>query len=772
MSTQHAHYLFISALIFAPLAFGTVDPWSIRLLEIIAFSSLLLVAIKKHISGSRFLLTPGAVPLLALLCYMLVQCIPIPQSLMKLISPSTFIKYSDTLLVVNPDAWLSLSFNVMATFDEFIRYSAYAAIYILSVQSLARSKRLKDTVLLIVWIAAAIALIGIIGKVAGNDKVLWVRENPWGLSSMGPYLNKNHFAGLMAMLFPVAFSLFVAYRPRVSYGTTLQQIREVVLHPSTHIHVLLALASMLIFTSIALSLSRAGLISAALGFVIFSTIQAYSDRRIGISALAFIVSVTIAICWLGWEPIMSHFISLADSTEMSLSNRIVIWKDTLSMFKDHYLTGVGFGAFNDTYPYYRTLPGKSVLGHAHNDFLEFAAEGGIVGVLLAATFIFKVLWHAITQLMQRKDRYSICLTAGGLSGLAAAIAHSTVEFNMHIGANALYFFVIAGLMVSASSTRHLGRLARKSYLERTSSQSYVQIAMYATAILVLVTIAFGISAALANFHYVKGFVNNNERIHSAELASNIAPLNAGYKQALARVYADSMRFEDSTVKATEAISLLPLEGRSLMLIASLSHINGDTTSAERLYISAIKYSERAHEAPVAYGTWLLSQERNEEAIKIAATAMMVEPRISDVLITTYIEHGVSPKAILDSLPERAYPYISLARITSDTGIKKLARDNALIYIAGDELASQGDFFNLYSMYVQQEDTDKALTTMRIASEAYPYSMKIRLALAALYEKLGMQYRALDEYRAAASIDSTDINASEGIMRLRTESDTR
>ena len=75
--------------------------------------------------------------------------------------------------------------------------------------------------------------------------------------------------------------------------------------------------------------------------------------------------------------------SIFELTDSSQGLRVGIWVSTISMIADHPFIGIGWGAFKDVYPNYDYyLKGTDVLiYHAHNIYLQYAAEIGIVGAL-------------------------------------------------------------------------------------------------------------------------------------------------------------------------------------------------------------------------------------------------------------------------------------------------------------------------------------------------------------------------------------------------------
>jgi tetratricopeptide (TPR) repeat protein len=99
--------------------------------------------------------------------------------------------------------------------------------------------------------------------------------------------------------------------------------------------------------------------------------------------------------------------------------------------------------------------------HAHSDYLELLAEYGVVGAIAMAGFLLTHLvsgFRSISRLMTEElaDRYharsaALALQIGALSAVAAYLAHSAIDFNLHIPGNALFFAVIFGVLANPDS---------------------------------------------------------------------------------------------------------------------------------------------------------------------------------------------------------------------------------------------------------------------------------------------------------------------------------
>src|ERR1039457_6584576 len=106
MLKSPVYIIFIFLLIFSPLAFGTVEQWSLLVMEALSvFALLRLLAEKKE--SSPFYKVPGILPLLSICIYYLVQLVPLPSSLVSIISPATYRLYESTEGIIKLPEWIS-----------------------------------------------------------------------------------------------------------------------------------------------------------------------------------------------------------------------------------------------------------------------------------------------------------------------------------------------------------------------------------------------------------------------------------------------------------------------------------------------------------------------------------------------------------------------------------------------------------------------------------------------------------------------------------------
>jgi O-antigen ligase len=116
----------------------------------------------------------------------------------------------------------------------------------------------------------------------------------------------------------------------------------------------------------------------------------------------------------------------------------------MPMIKDFGITGVGAGAYERAMLVYQPAPHETYFNHAHNEYLQLAAEGGLWLMIPATAAIV----GAIVCIRKRmsEDRTAIYwVRAGAASGMLAAAVQSTWETGLRRPANTLLFAILAAI---------------------------------------------------------------------------------------------------------------------------------------------------------------------------------------------------------------------------------------------------------------------------------------------------------------------------------------
>jgi len=211
--------------------------------------------------------------------------------------------------------------------------------------------------------------------------------------------------------------------------------------------------------------------------------------------------------------------------EKAYGLRLAYAEDIKNLVKDYPWLGSGLGTFKNIYPRYQTIDrGGKILDHAHNDYLEFLSETGILGLLFLMGGILLFLIKTIRKWYRRRNTYVVGMTLGGLTGLVAILLHSFGDFNLHIPANALLFFVILGLVNNTIQLRGRGRGAHvvTSYRSLILGPKSKLILYLCFLVIVAVLAASVIRPYVAERHFsnVKNSISKFQAVDSEHSASH------------------------------------------------------------------------------------------------------------------------------------------------------------------------------------------------------------------------------------------------------------
>lgn len=394
------------ALFFATLAHGAVEPWSLAIFEVMLIGLLLLWGIKATRERRLELNIPAAAfPIAALAVVAIAQSIA---------------------FTATDGHRLSLSMDVEATRQSLLLLLLLMFAFIAAVNSLQVRERLSRLANILTFFGTALALFALIQYLTWNGNFYWVR--PANASVFGPFVNRNHFAGFMAMLIPFPLALMlniVRGQARFLYG----------------------FAASVMGTAAIVSNSRSGIISIVASLLFMMLLRKLSVASILIVGAAMVGSVL----WLGAAPIVEHFGEAVDQLVHSGApdvGRLMIWNGTLNMVRHHPVLGVGLGAFVSIYPTYETQPASVLINYAHNDYLQILSECGIVGGIIAASFIGILLFGIYRGVAMRDPLRSAMSLAAG-AGIVAILIQSVSDTDLQVPSNALLFLILVALVTGS-----------------------------------------------------------------------------------------------------------------------------------------------------------------------------------------------------------------------------------------------------------------------------------------------------------------------------------
>ncbi|MFN8007910.1 MAG: O-antigen ligase family protein [Terriglobia bacterium] len=467
-------FILIFLVLFAPLAHGSIDSWAYLLVRagvLVMLSAYLLQgAYTRELNSTTPIFW---VPALFFLGILVVQILPMPQSLRQILSPLPF-QHSVLLPTAAASggrlaigSWTSISIYPQVTWEALFD----VATWFLSFWIIFNATRVQDKqqilVSAMVWVGLSESVYGLFEYLSGRQRIFFFFKTHYRQDLTGTYINHNHFAGLMDLTIPILNALL--WLALVQMNRLPTQPDQAKWKKTSFLRVfLLAGALGLMCLSLVLSHSRGGMIAVGcalsfFGYLVFHSSQAPIRHRTKVTAM----TAPLILVLLSGELIPRFSYTVRDAPE-----RIGVWKDALRIAKDFPLWGTGLGTFRYILPNYRQqvdivtvdeVPRQATWNYAHNDYLQLLVECGIMGILLAAWGIFlwfRLYFSGLKSVSSPNDRI---LRYGLGSSVVAMLVHSVMDFNLHIPANALLFAFCLALAVNyGAKTRPQGREVEQS----------------------------------------------------------------------------------------------------------------------------------------------------------------------------------------------------------------------------------------------------------------------------------------------------------------------
>jgi O-antigen ligase len=272
--------------------------------------------------------------------------------------------------------------NKSDSLKEISKWLEFLVVLVIGAQYIRTRRQLWTIIVLICLAALSQAFYGYIQYLYNIGPEAFVRDA--SLRVYGTFDQPNPFAGYINM--PLSIVLAVALLGR---GWLTR--------------VLAGIATILLGIVVYLTQSRGGemALAAALVFIILAGMPRIRIlMRVGILAIfAFVEALLAGLVPLTiFNPILHILglvqISLTQPTaqDYSTAERLAHWIAGLHMYFAHPILGVGIGNYPDAYPQYFITIFTNPLGHAHNYYINIAAETGSIGLIvyilfLLATFI-------------------------------------------------------------------------------------------------------------------------------------------------------------------------------------------------------------------------------------------------------------------------------------------------------------------------------------------------------------------------------------------------
>lgn len=317
----------------------------------------------------------------------------------------------------------------------------------------------------LLWTAAVVFAAGVMQALWGAGMTLsGIEWNLFGHKSTnlgvatGTFVNRNHFAGYLAMCGALGLGLLIAQlstRATTGWRDSARGLAAAVLGPRAWQRVALAA----VVVGLVLSQSRMGNLSffialgcgAALALAVWRPLP---RSLVWLFVSILLVDLLLIGSWIGVDRVAQRLAATsvavpAGSGRDSDAERMVVASATLQLWREHRWLGVGPGGFRSVFPSIKPASVALFYDHAHNDWAQLLAERGVLGALPYLATLLLALHAAVLALQRRRDPRLRGIALGSAMGLLAFALHGLADFNAQIPANLATVHVLMALALSA-----------------------------------------------------------------------------------------------------------------------------------------------------------------------------------------------------------------------------------------------------------------------------------------------------------------------------------
>jgi O-antigen ligase len=314
-----------------------------------------------------------------------------------------------------------------------------------SARSLFARGGVRQSVRTVALCGLAASAVAILQHATAPKLIYWVwRPVNADATPYGPFVSRNDLAAWLVLALPLTLGYFIGRiesRRRGGSGLPIAALDDKA--------VWLAASMCAMSAALVVALSRSGFVAAAAALLAFvwMTRQRLASRGRAWLLVGIAIVAAIAAAYANSAAMMTR---INETLTVGVGGRRDIWLYTRAIVADFWATGVGVGAFARAMSVYQP-PHQFAFNHAHDEYLQIAAEGGVI--LAAAVAFAAVAGSIVAARRLRADRTpTFWIRAGAASGLVAIAVQSVWETGLRMPANAILFAVCAAIAVHRSES--------------------------------------------------------------------------------------------------------------------------------------------------------------------------------------------------------------------------------------------------------------------------------------------------------------------------------
>ena len=337
-----------------------------------------------------------------------------------------------------------LSIDADSSFRELLQGISLTLFFMLCLLLINSTQRIKTTILVIIASGLFQAVYGSLMTLSGTEYTFFVKKEDYIGVATGTFVNRNHLAGYLVICLSLGLGMMIASLKANTnnWRGLIRQIFEAILSQKA----VLRLSLVIMVAALVMTHSRMGNTAFFASMGIIGTLAILLKKRSVGSTIVLLLSLLIIdIAVVGTFFGVGKVIDRLEKTSAQGETRDEVNLHSIKLVEDNLLQGTGAGTFYTAFPIVRPKEIGGFYDHAHNDYIQFLTERGVIGIAPLVLLVVITFLVALTALWKRQKPLMRGCAFGCLMSMLAMAIHATVDFNLQIPANAATFMLVLAL---------------------------------------------------------------------------------------------------------------------------------------------------------------------------------------------------------------------------------------------------------------------------------------------------------------------------------------
>jgi O-antigen ligase len=364
---------------------------------------------------------------------------------------------------LNTNNWQTISIATNVTLIEIIKHTSYIIMFILTLLLLNTKQRVLMLANTLFTSSTIIAIYSLVNHYTNGSFSLISSIPPWTASwekvAHGTFSYQNHYASFLTLTIPLGYGLIYANIKKSSYKNNDKSLLEKTLNLLMSINGLYLLSLLVMTIALFKTASRGGnlifTISITLTFFCVLLQENKSKKKKMKKAVLLTMCMIVIGLLVTLTGVTDSLIKRVNSEGYNPNGRALMYQSALKIIKQRPVTGTGAGTYPVLQHKYKApeLGRTAMSKRAHNDYLELLTNQGVIGFSLLGTAMLLLYIRLLMSLKKNRSNYTSSLhgmKTACFCSVTAILLHSLVDFNFHLPANAVYFYLILALGVQSN----------------------------------------------------------------------------------------------------------------------------------------------------------------------------------------------------------------------------------------------------------------------------------------------------------------------------------